>query len=47
VDKARSQPYSGVTESASLGNAQALLTNIRLGRNGLPGKNPLAYYKDL
>jgi hypothetical protein len=32
---------------ASLGYVPALLTNIRLGWRGLPGKNILAYYKNL
>jgi len=30
----------------SLGQAPALLANIRLGWKGLPGTNTLAYYKN-
>ncbi len=33
------------TQGASLGQAQALLTNIRLGWKGSPGTNALAYYE--
>jgi hypothetical protein len=32
-------------KGASLGQAPALLTNIRLGWKGLPGTNTLAYYE--
>jgi hypothetical protein len=35
-------PLSG----ASIGKAPALPAIIRLGRKGLPGTNPLAYYKN-
>ncbi len=33
-------------KGASLGNAPALLANIRLGWKGLPGTNTLAYDKN-
>jgi hypothetical protein len=34
-------------KDASVGLANALLRNIRLGCKGLPGANTLAYYKHL
>ncbi len=34
-------------KGASLGEASAVLPNIKLGRKGLPGTNTLAYYEHL
>jgi hypothetical protein len=34
-------------KDASLGQALALSTNISIGWKGLPGTNPIAYYKEL
>ncbi len=47
VGKTTILTYSGAHESASLGQALAFLTNIRLGWKGLPGANTLAHYKYL
>jgi hypothetical protein len=46
VGKAWSLPKSRDHESASLGKALALPTNIRFGWNSLPGTNTQAYYEN-
>ena len=43
VRKGRNLPYSGTLLTLLIGQALALITYIRLGWEGLPGTNDLAY----
>ncbi len=46
VCKPRAYPMVEHSKGASLGKAPSLPANIRLGWNGLPGINTLAYYEN-
>ncbi len=45
--KAEDYPSEAPFWCSTLGYAPALLTNIRLGWNALPGANVIAYFKNM
>ncbi len=45
--KAEDYPSEAPFWCSTLGHAPALLTNIRLGWNALPGANVIAYFENM